>query len=383
MADDSRAEPARPSTDTTKVGQVDSDRWPPISYWAKVSVIVLLVVLGFGLLWLLRGVALVLVASLVLAIGLQPSIRWFERRGMGRGWALATILVAGLVVLLGFAAVLIPFLVDQVSALVEEFPDFVERLQQTPGIVGSMTQSIDLESLATGSEGQAGAAPAALGLVSSLGGTLLNLVTILAVTPYLAIRLPQLKVWVARLLRHRHREDFLYVLNESTDLIANYIVGNVVISLIAGVVSFAGFQIIGVRFALVLAAWVAFTDLIPVVGAFIGAAGVAAVAAFQGPGVVLAAVTLLLVYQLVENFVIAPRVMNRAVDLSPVGVIVAILIGGSLAGLFGALLALPVAAMIKIILFELLVPERIHEIRKDAPPAGIQRSKRRASRPLP
>lgn len=296
---------------------------------------------------------------------------------------MAAILFSGLLVLVGFAAVLVPFLVDQISALVDEFPAFVERLQQTPGIVGSITQSIDLESLATGSEGDAGAAPAALGLVSSLGGTLFNLVTILAVTPYLAIRLPQLKVWVARLLRHRHREDFLYVLNESTDLIANYIVGNLVISVIAFVVSFVGFQVIGVRFALVLAAWVAFTDLIPVVGAFIGAAGVAAVAAFQGPGVVIAAVALLLVYQLIENFVIAPRVMNRAVDLSPVGVIVAILIGGSLAGLFGALLALPVAAMVKIIFFELLVPERIDEIRRDAPQAGIQRSKRRTSRPLP
>jgi predicted PurR-regulated permease PerM len=157
----------------------------------------------------------------------------------------------------------------------------------------------------------------------------------------------------------------------------------VVLSLIAGVVSFVGFQLIGVRFALVLAAWVAFTDLIPVVGAFIGAAGVAAVAAFQGPGVVVAAVALLLVYQLVENFVIAPRVMNRAVDLSPVTVIVAIMIGGSLAGLFGALLALPVAAMIKIIVIELLVPERIDEVRRDSPTDGTQTSRRRASRPLP
>jgi predicted PurR-regulated permease PerM len=354
-----------------------------MSYWAKVAAVVLLVVLGFGLLWLLRGVALVLVAALVLAIGLQPSIRWLENRGLGRGWALATILFAGLIVLIGLGAVLIPFLVDQISALVAEFPAFVDRLKETPGIVGSMAQSIDLESLATGSDGQSGAAPAALGLVSSFGGTLFNLVTILAVTPYLAIRLPQIKVWVARLLRHRHREDFLYVLNESTDLIANYIVGNVVISLIAGSVAFVGFQIIGVRFALVLAAWVAFTDLIPVVGAFIGAAGVAAVTAFQGPGVVIAAVALVLVYQLVENFIIAPRVMNRAVDLSPVAVIVAILIGGSVAGLFGALLALPVAAMIKIIVFELLVPERIDEIRKDGPRDGVRRSKRQARRSLP
>ncbi len=152
-----------------------------------------------------------------------------------------------------------------------------------------------------------------------------------------------------------------------------------VISLMAGVVSFAGFQIIGVQFALVLAAWIALTDLIPAVGAFIGAAGVAAVTAFQGPGVLIPAVALLLVYQLVENFVIAPRVMNRAVDLSPVGVIIAILIGGSLAGFFGALLALPVAAMIKIIVFQLLVPERVVEIRRDAPKDGIQRSTRRAN----
>ena len=126
-------------------------------------------------------------------------------------------------------------------------------------MLGSISQSIDLGSLATGSEGTGGAAAAALGLVSSLGSLLLNVVTILAVTPYLAVRLPQVKVWVARLLRRRHREDFLYVLNESTDLMANYIVGNLVISLIAGVVAFTGFQLIGVRFALVLAVWVAFT----------------------------------------------------------------------------------------------------------------------------
>lgn len=382
MTDSQVTEPAQPEPEATHL-EAEAGRWPPVSYWAKVAAVVLLVVLGFGLLWLLRSVALVLVASLVLAIGLQPAIRWLENRGLGRGWALAAILLVGLIVLTALGLVLIPFLIEQVSALVEEFPAFIERLRQTPGVVGSITQSIDLESLTSGSGEQPAAGPAALGLVSSLGGTLFNLVTILAVTPYLAIRLPQVKVWVARLLRHKHREDFLYVLNESTDLIANYIVGNVVVSLIAGVVAFTGFQIIGVRFALVLAAWVALTDLIPVVGAFIGAAGVAAVAAFQGPGVVIAAVALLLVYQLLENFVIAPRVMNRAIDLSPVAVIVAILIGGSLAGLFGALLALPVAAMIKIIVFELLVPERIDEMRRDGPSEGIHRSQRRAGRTLP
>jgi predicted PurR-regulated permease PerM len=383
MVDGSATGPRRPAPDLPSEEAGDPDRWPPMSYWAKAAAVVLLVTVFFALVWLLRSVALVLVASLVLAIGLQPSIRWLEQRGLGRGLAMAAILSAGLVLFVAFGLVMIPFLIDQISALVEELPGFLDRLRQSPGMLGSISQSIDLGSLATGSEGTGGAAAAALGLVSSLGSLLLNVVTILAVTPYLAVRLPQVKVWVARLLRRRHREDFLYVLNESTDLMANYIVGNLVISLIAGVVAFTGFQLIGVRFALVLAVWVAFTDLIPAVGAFIGAAGVAAVTAFQGPGVVVAAVALLLVYQLVENFVVAPRVMNRAVDLSPVGVIVAILIGGSLAGLFGALLALPVAAMIKIIVFELLVPERIDEIRRDGPLHGVQRSKRGVARPLP
>jgi predicted PurR-regulated permease PerM len=359
-------------------------RWPPVGYWARVAAVVVLVVLGFLLTWLLRSVVLVLVASFVLAIGLQPAIGWFEKRGMGRGWALATILAAGLIVMAGFAVVMVPFLAEQFTSLLAEIPSFVERLREAPGFLGSMFQSFDFDSWLAGTDGQPGAGFAALGLVSSVGGTLFNVVTVLAVTPYLAFRIPQLRVWVTRLLRPQHREDFLYVANGSTDLIANYLVGNLLISLISGLVAFASFQLLGIRFSLVLAAWVAFTDLIPVLGAILGVAGVAAVAAFQSPGVLIAAVAILLLYQLVENFVIAPRVMNRAVDLSPVAVIIAILIGGSLAGLVGALLALPVAAMIKIIVFELVVPERIDEVRREAAATGTQRSRRRRiSRPLP
>ncbi len=359
-------------------------KWPPVGYWARVAAVIVLVVLGFLVTWLLRSVVLVLVASLVLAIGLQPAIGWFEKRGMGRGWALATILVAGLIVMAGFAAVMVPFLTEQFTALVAEIPTFVERLREAPGFLGSMFQSFDFDSWVAGTDGQPGAGVAALGLVSSVGGTLFNVVTVLAVTPYLAFRVPQLKMWVTRLLRPQHREDFLYVANGSTDLIANYLVGNLWISLISGSVAFAAFQLLGLRFSLVLAAWVAFTDLIPVLGAILGVAGVAVVAAFQGPGILIGAIAILLVYQLIENFVIAPRVMNRAVDLSPVGVIIAILIGGSLAGLVGALLALPVAAMVKIIVFELLVPERIDEVRRVAATTGKQRSRRhKMSRPLP
>ena len=339
-----------------------------------------------AILWTLRSVVLVLIASLVLATGLQPSIKWFEARGLKRGWGLAVVLLAGLLVMGGLAIILVPFIAGQVVDLIDNLPQFVAQLEEGPGFVNRIVEFLDLDALLSG--GPAGEEPAIdpVAVAAGVGGTVFNIVTVLVVTPYFAIEFPALKAWAVRLLRPKHREDFLYVLNSSIDLIANYMVGNLVISVIAGVVSFVGFTLLDVDYALALAAWVAFTDIIPGVGALLGAAGVAAVVAFQGGPQLVAVLILLAVYQQVENYLIAPRVMNRAIDLNPATVIVALLIGGSLAGLVGALLALPIAATIKIILFELVVPGRIESLRAEVAetPRRPGRTRRnRGARPLP
>lgn len=360
------------------------DHWPPYSYWARVAVVLVLVVVTVGVLWTLRSVLLVLVASLVLAIGLQPAIGWFQRRGMGRGWGLALVLISGLVVFGGLAAVLVPFVATQVGELIDGLPGFVEQLQEGPGFLGRLLEFTGIDTLIDGtsgtSEGESPIDP--LKALSDLGATLFSLLTVLVVTPYFALEYPSIKNWAVRLLRPAHREDFVRVLGDSTDLIANYIVGNLVISLIAGAIAFGAFSLLDIRFALALAAWIAFTDLIPAVGATIGAAGVAAVVAFQGGDKLLPVLAVLFVYQMAENYLIAPRVMKRAVDLNPATVIVALMIGGSLAGLVGALLALPVAAMIKVVVFELLVPERLERVRREAAEGGYV-SRRRRRRQLP
>jgi predicted PurR-regulated permease PerM len=327
----------------------------------------------------------VIVASLVLATGLQPAIGWFEKRGLKRGWGLAIVLLAGLVVMGGLAVVLIPFIAGQLAELVDRLPEFVARLEEGPGFVNRIIAFFDVNAMLEAEPGGEGPGLDPVGVASGIGGTIFNLITVLVVTPYFAIEFPALKAWVVRLLRPHHREDFLYVLNSSVDLIANYMVGNLVISIIAGVVAFVGLFMLDVRYALALAAWVAFTDIIPGVGALLGAAGVAAVVAFQGGPQVVAALVLLLVYQQVENYLVAPRVMNRAIDLNPATVILALLIGGSLAGLVGALLALPLAAMAKIIVFELVVPGRIESLRKEPveSPRPPGRIRRRGARPLP
>ncbi len=356
-----------------------------MSYWARVLGLLILAGAFVSILWTLRSVLLVLLASLVLATGLQPAIGWFERRGLKRGWGLAVVLLAGLVVMGGLAAVLFPFIAGQVGELIEQLPEFVSRMEQESGFMGRIAEYLDLNAILEGG-GESGGAPIdPVAIASGIGGTLFNVITVLVITPYFAISFPELKSWVVRLLRPKHGEDFLYVLNSSVDLIANYIVGNLVISVIAGVVAFAGFLLLDIRYALALAFWVAFTDVIPGVGALLGAAGVAAVVAFQGGPELIGALILLVVYQQVENYLIAPRVMNRAIDLNPATVIIALIIGASLAGLVGALLALPVAAMIKIVMFELIVPGRIESLRKESAdvPRPSDRTRRRGARPLP
>jgi predicted PurR-regulated permease PerM len=356
--------------------------WPPTSYWIKVGLALIGAVVALSLLWALQGILLVILASFVIAIGFQPAISWFERRGMGRGLGLALVLMGFLVVLGGLLALAVPQIISQIAGMLDELPAFLERLQEGDGLIARLAGMIDVERITT--EGTPDPA-AALEVVGSMAGFGFNFLTVLVVTPYFAMAMNDIKLWLVRLLRPQHREDFIHLLGESTDLMANFIVGNLVVSLVAGLVTWAGLTLIGVPYALALAAWVAITDLIPVLGALLGAAGVAVVAFAQSPETLLWSMLLLVVYQQVENFLIAPRVMNRAVDLSPATVIIALMVGGSLASLVGALLALPLAALLKIIFRDFVVQERIDQVRNEvADGNGVMRARRRGrSRPLP
>jgi len=359
------------------------DNWPPPSYWIKVGLALIGAVVGLFLLWILQGILLLIIASFVLAIGFQPAIAWFERRGMRRGLGLALVLMGFLLVFGGLFALALPLIISQVAEMLEQLPTLIERLQAGDGLVARIAGMIDVEQITA--EGTSDPM-AAVEVAGSVAGFAFNFLTVLLVTPYFAMAMPAIKRWLVRLLRPVHREDFLRVLGESTDLMANFIVGNLIVSVIAGVVTWVGLSLLGVPYALALAAWVAITDVIPVLGALLGAAGVAAVAIVQSPETLLWSLLLLFAYQQVENFLIAPRVMNKAVDLSPATVIIALMVGGSLAGLVGALLALPLAALIKIVVDDFIVQGRVEQVRAEVANgdgAARRRVRRGRSRPLP
>jgi predicted PurR-regulated permease PerM len=377
-------EPQIPDRARPETAGVDGNRsweqlWPPLSYWSRAAVVVLGVVIAVRILAALQNILLIVLAAFVVSLGLQPAIRWLEGKGFRRGTAMAVLILAGLLVMAAAALAVVPVIVDQASQAVGRLPEIWADLRERSGVIGDLANRFDLGSgLPVDFDPVAFVGPVLL--------TLFNVITLLLLTPYFAVSFPSLKLAVFRLVARDRREDYVYMVNRAVDLTANYIIGNLIISLAAGIVAFIVFTAIGLPYAVALATWVGLMDLIPAIGALIGMIPALIVASQVGMREVVFAVIFFVLYQQFENYVIAPRVMRKAVNLNPALVVIALLVGGSLAGLVGALLALPVAALAKVLVTEFLVESRLETVREDAPDENLARRRLRGSlgsRPLP
>ena len=330
--------------------------WPPVSYWLKVAAgVVVLFALAKAIV-ILRHVLILMGVSMILALGFQPTIAWFERKGVKRGLAVTIMTVSALAIIGGFIALVVPTIIHQIRALIDKAPDYVQRAQNGNGWIADFNKRFDIIGKL---HNLAGKAPStALSLFKTLGSFVFNTLTVLILTLYFTSAMPKVRAGIAKLLTRRERERFELILEESTQRVGGYINGNIFISIIAGVACFVFCLIIGIPYAAALAFWVALTDLIPTFGAILGAIAVGIVGVFQGIPQLVGVIIYFIVYQQVENYLIAPRVMKRAVEMSAAAVVVSLLIGGSLAGVVGALLALPAAAIVKITFKYLYLEER-------------------------
>ncbi|HJU80238.1 MAG TPA: AI-2E family transporter [Acidimicrobiia bacterium] len=369
----------RPETERVETDRSWEQLWPPLSYWSRAALVVLGVVIAVRILAALQNILLIVLAAFVVSLGLQPAIRWLESKGLRRGTAMAVLILAGLLVMAGAALAVVPVIVDQAAQALDRLPEIWANLRERSGLVGDLANRFDLGSgLPVDFDPVAFVGPVLL--------TLFNVITLLLLTPYFAVSFPSLKLAVFRLVARDHREDYVYMVNRAVDLTANYIIGNLIISLAAGLAAFIVFSAIGLPYAVALATWVGLMDLIPAIGALIGMIPALLVASQVGMREVVFAIIFFVLYQQFENYVIAPRVMRKAVNLNPALVVIALLVGGSLAGLVGALLALPVAALTKVLVTEFLVEGRLQTVREDAPEQNIARRRLRGfrgSRPLP
>jgi len=305
-----------------------------------------------------RALLVRVLIALFIAVSLDPAVRVLTRRGMRRGLAVLIIfgIAAGLTA--AFLVSVIPAMVHQFEALVHDFPGYVASLSDRSARFRQLTDRYHLTSkvqdLLTSLPGKLGGG--ALGFVRRLFGALFDTLTVVVFAIYFMADMPRLRHNAMRLFPKAQRPQASRVADVMVDKVGSYMIGNLLISLAAGLASFALFAILGVPFAVPLAFVVAVCDLIPTIGATLGAVICVAAALLTTelwPTTVIVAIFFVL-YQQVENYWIAPRILRSTVSLSAPAVLLSGLIGGTVLGLIGALMAIPIAAGLKVVLGERL-----------------------------
>ncbi len=343
---------------------VDRHRWPPMSYWAKATVTVALTFYVLTLAKSVLNIIILVVISAVLAIGLDPAVRWLERLNMRRGYAVALIFFGFAVFVILFAYVVVPPLVHQVTGLADNIPTYARRLETRGDWIGRYFRQHDValsaqRFIADLPSKISQSFSTILGVAGKVTGALFNVVTVAILMVYFMLALPRMRNTSAVLFVPERRKRAEHVMDQSIAKIGGYVAGNLVTSLICGILALLALTVLRVPFAVPLAMWAGIADLVPAVGSYLGAAPAVIVGFFAHPaftGVLVLAY--FIVYQQFENYFLVPKVMQNAVDLSPAAVIISTLVGGSLFGFAGALLALPGAATIKVILWDVWLGER-------------------------
>jgi predicted PurR-regulated permease PerM len=314
---------------------------------------VVAVYLGYKAVYLVRDTLVQVIIAMFLAISLDPVVRLMVSRRIRRAYAVLIIFVALLLLLTGLLMLFIPPLVHQAGGLNTDFPSYLDKLREHSPSLRSLEDRFHLHGkindLARTLPSKIG--QQALSFGQRFLGALVSTVLVLVLTVYFMLDLPRLRRGFVRLFPKQYRRPVNDAVNVVVDKVGSYMIGNVIISIIAGVASLIAFEALRIPFALPLAVLVAVTDLIPMVGATIGAI-ICVIVAFATtdlwPNTILLAVFFVL-YQQAENYLIAPRVLRNSVEIPAVAVLLAALVGGSVLGLIGALIAIPIAAAVKVI----------------------------------
>lgn len=303
--------------------------------------------------------------ALFLSLALNPAVEFFQRRGLGRGVASLIVFLLALVGFAGLGALLIPPLVNQIEDFVEAVPGFVEDLTAGRGPLGFLQedyQIVDKVQEAVedqGAGGVLGVTNAGIAVARGVVSFVVGVVTIAFLTIFMLLEGPRLVRRFHDALPESAKPRWERVSGDIYRTVGGYVTGNLAISLIAGVGAAIVLFAVGSEYAIALAVVVAILDLIPLAGATVAAIIVATVSWIELGWVrALIVVVFFVLYQQLENHVLQPIIYGRTVQLSPLTVLIAILIGAELVGILGALAAIPVAGIIQAIAREILLWRR-------------------------
>ncbi len=328
----------------------------------------ILIVLGvlLGVVVALRLVILaekgltVIAIALFLALALNPAVEFFQRRGLGRGRSVAAVSGIAIAAFSLLALVFIPPLVVQVGEFVTALPDLLKDLTKGQGPLGFLErryqiveQLPDLSSR-RGSEMLTGAASPVLGIAKGVVTVIGGLFIVAFLTLFMMLEGPEWRRRFTELVPDRHVGLIERVAAGVYRSVSGFVTGNLLASFLAGAVATLILLIVGVPYALPLGLFAALIEVIPYIGPAVVTVLLSVVALATGPISAAVVFVLLLIYHLVEGHTVRPLIYGRALQLSPLAVLIAIILGTEVAGILGALAALPIAGSIQVLILELL-----------------------------
>ncbi len=335
--------------------------------WAFIAT--LGVVLAFGIAAAfasMSNVVFSVLAAAFITLGLDPLVRWFQRRGMKRGVAIVTVIILFILVIAGMLWLVLPLVITQAAAFVNGLPAMYQEMQKqdwfidmqsgSGGVLGAVYSWIvdtvsDPNFWATVGGGALNVGVAILGGLSSA-------FFIFILTIYFTATLDTSKRAIYTLISASHRERVVGYAERIMQNVGRYLSGMVVLAFFNALYSFILLTLVGVPFALVISVAAFFITLIPLIGTVLTTAVMTVLTLFVSPVSALIVLIAMLIYMQVEAYILTPKVMSKAVQVPGSIVLIAALAGGTLGGLPGALVAIPVAAGILLLIKEVVVPKK-------------------------
>jgi predicted PurR-regulated permease PerM len=306
----------------------------------------------------IQDVLILIGLALFLAIGLEPAVSWMVNRRVPRWVAVAVVFLAALALIGGFLASAIPVIVAQATELAGRVPVYLHELQNHNSFLGRLNDRYHIQqrlSQLLSSQGP-NLASGLLGAGQFVFSALTNFFIVAILTVYFVADLPRIRTSGYRLVPASRRPRAILLGDEIFAKVGAYVLGNLLISVIAGILTFAWLLIVHVPYALLLALTVAVLDLIPVVGSSAAGVIVCLVALTVSWPVCIGTIVFFVVYRFTEDYLLVPKIIGGVMKVPALVTVVAVLLGGALLGIIGALVAIPVAAAVLLFARELLFP---------------------------
>jgi predicted PurR-regulated permease PerM len=335
------------------------DRRAPYLYGLLFGLGALTAVLAGKVLITISSVLVEVVVAMFIAAGLNPLVTWLERRGLRRSLAVLTVIVAVLAVIALFIFALVPVITDQVTRIGDNAPTWLDRLEHNSKIqqLNDQYHVIDkFKTFITDGDFVSKIFGGVLGVGLAILGFILNALIVTVMTLYFLASYESSKKALYQLAPASRRDRVTKLGDRIFAGIGGYVSGAFIVALCAGLSSLVFLVVVGMgQYAVALAFVVMLTDVIPMIGATIGAVIVCAICFATDVRTGIIAVVFYILYQQIENYVIYPRVMSRSVDVPGVVTVIAALVGAALLGVVGALIAIPVAAAVLMLVREVWI----------------------------